>query len=254
MNRTIILLCGILILSVIFPLKISNAQTCGFGCFGLSGFYGGYTYQKYNADGLNSYIQSVQYVQSYSDSPFRLMKNFKDAKGIRVGANLFRFHYKDFLVSIKGSYQFLESEQSVSEEIGQSVNTLSTILKLNYWGIGVDFGYSVFSFLDLKFADVQITFHSAKLNINSKISDVQNEVEYKTDKASAGYFIGSGFIINLVKDYLSIEATAGYTNFKINDLKDDENNSVSFGANGTDFIKSGGLTVIGQINVGFPLY
>jgi len=254
MNRILkYLICG-LVLSVVLPLKIVDAQTCGFGCLGLSGVYGGYTYQQYNAKGLNNYIQSIQNLESRLPGLYSNFKEFKDAQGFRVGANLIRLDYKNFIFSFKGSYQFLVSEQSFSETSGQFENSISTSIKLDYWSVGVDFGYSVSSFLDLKFADVQVTFHSSKLNFSSILEGITSETEYKTDKSITGYFVGSGFILNFVKNYLSLEATAGYTNFRIKELKDDKDNSFPFGTDKDDFIKSGGLTIIGQLNIGIPLY
>ena len=37
--------------------SIAEAQTFGFGCLGFVGGYGGYSYQDYNAAGLNEYIR-----------------------------------------------------------------------------------------------------------------------------------------------------------------------------------------------------
>lgn len=251
MNITLKYMLVVLVLSVVLPLKIVDAQTCGFGCLGLSGVYGGYTYQQYKADGLNNYIG---WQRALSSAALPSIKEFKDAKGFRVGANLIRLNYKDFIFSVKGSYQFLNSKQSASEPNSQIENSVSTTLKLDYWGVGADVGYSLSSFVNLKFIDAQVTFHSAKLNINSNIAGVQSESEYKTEKTVTGYFIGSGFILNFVKNYLSFEATAGYTNFRIEELKDDKDNFFSSGTDKNDFIKSGGLTIIGQLNIGIPLY
>ncbi len=251
MNKFKIYFTGIIFISVFFlPDKIS-AQTCGFGCLGLSGVYGGYGYQQFNADGLNNFI-TLQ--EAYSSLSLPEIKKIKDAKGFRVGANLIRFDYKNFIFSLKGSYQFLESKQSVSLTSEQSENYISADLKLDYWAVGIDFGYSVSSFFDFKFADAQVTFHSSKLNLTRGIGSIKNENEYKTDKSVTGYFIGSGFILNFVKNYLSFEATAGYTNFRIKELKDDKNISIPVGNNNSDLIKSGGLTVFGQLNIGIPLY
>ncbi len=251
MNKIKIYLSVILFLSVLLPNKITNAQTCGFGCLGLSGVYGGYGYQQFNADGLNNFI-ALQ--DAYSSIALPEIKKFKDAKGFRVGANLIRFDYKDFIFSVKGSYQLLESKQTASQNSEQIENDISATLKLDYWAVGIDFGYSVSSFLDLKFADAQVTFHSAKLNLSRSSGSIKYDNEYKTDKSVTGYFIGSGFILNFVKNYLSFEATAGYTNFRIKELQDDKNILIPNGNNNSDLIKSGGLTVFGQLNIGIPLY
>ena len=45
-----------LILLMLVTWKVSTAQTFGFGCLGLSGFYAGYSQQEYNASGVNSFV------------------------------------------------------------------------------------------------------------------------------------------------------------------------------------------------------
>ncbi len=251
MNKIKIYLSVILFLSVFIPNRIANAQTCGFGCLGLSGVYGGYSYQKINSEGLISYISDHL---MYGEMALPSITEFKDAKGFRVGANLIRFNYKGLIVTVKGFYQFLESKQSYLFPNSEPGNNLNSTLKLDYYGVGADVGYSLSSFISIKFIDAQVTFHSAKLSIKSNYNEVQSESEFKSAKSFAGYFIGSGLIFNLIKDYISVEVTAGYTNFKIDNLEDDAGNKISYVSNSNRFIKSGGLTLIGQINIGIPLY
>jgi hypothetical protein len=255
MNK--LLLKFLFILFFLFARNDIYPQSCGFGCFGLSGFYGGYTYQQYNAEGLNAYLDFLNSPAS-SLKPIKI-DEFKAATGFRVGANLFRFNYKNFLVSIKGYYQFLKEEHSFSEKVDNIETTAKLSLKLNYWGAGFDLGYSTFDFLDLKLIDAQVTFNSGNLNISSNFQNSKNtEVSYKNDNNITGYSIGCGFILKLADDYLSIETTAGYSNFNINNLSDDKDNLI-LGENtqlvkGKDFIKAGGLFITAQLNVGIPLY
>ena len=225
------------------------SQSCGFGCLGLSGFYGGYTFQKYNAEGLNKYLEKGL---PGSSSQTQDIKKFEYSLGFRIGANLVRLSYKDFILTLKGYYQFLKEEKN-------PFNYTDTKYSLtnNFWGTGLDFGYSLFSFMDIKFIDAQITFHSVDLKINNSADPSNQEVDYN-NRSVKGYTIGSGLIFKVIDDYIGVELTAGYTNFKINNLSDvndnyilGENNQFS---DGKDFIKSGGLFITAQLNVGIPLY
>ena len=226
------------------------SQSCGFGCLGLSGFYGGYTFQKYNAEGLNKYLENVWL--SVGSSQIPVVKKFEYSLGFRIGANLVRLSYKDFILTLKGYYQFLKEEKN-------PFNYTDTKYSLtnNFWGTGLDFGYSLFSFMDIKFIDAQITFHSVDLKINNSADPSNQEVDYN-NRSVKGYTIGSGLIFKVIDDYIGVELTAGYTNFKINNLSDvndnyilGENNQFS---DSKDFIKSGGLFITAQLNVGIPLY
>jgi hypothetical protein len=239
-----------LIFLLLLTAKNIYSQTCGFGCFGLSGFYGGYTFQQYNADGFNQYLRNILLLNNSIQSSN--IKKFEYSLGFRVGANLVRFNYKDFIITLKGYYQFLKEEKSPF-----SYTDTKYSLTNNFWGTGLDFGYSVFSFMDVKFVDAQVTFHTVDLKINNSSNQPNQEADFNK-KSVSGYSVGSGLIFKIIDDYIGIELTAGYTNFKIDNLSD-ENNNYLLGENnklaeGLDFIKSGGLFVTAQLNVGIPLY
>jgi len=238
----------------VFLLFISirtEAQTCGFGCLGLGGFYAGYGIQNYKADGLNNLIQKA------ASSPAEQMPEFGKANGFRVGANIFRTRYNNFIFSTKGYYQFLKEENQVFQPVegDGSVNTKYT-LNLNFYGLGVDFGYSLGKLLALKFLDAQITFHSASLtSAVSSASSPLRENDYSNDKLAVGYSFGSGLIFRLVGDYISLEATAGYTKFSFDSFVNDAENSRSDEITSIKkIINDGGLFGLIQLNVGIPLY
>lgn len=58
-----------------------NAQSFGFGCLGLSGIYGGYTLQEFNAEGLNKSLNL------YNSSNSKI--DFKKSEGFRIGGIYF---------------------------------------------------------------------------------------------------------------------------------------------------------------------
>ena len=78
--------------------------------------------------------------------------------------------------------------------------------------------------------------------------------KYKSDPNVFGYTVGTGIIISLVKDYVSLEGLAGYTYLQIEDVKTDEGISFMETVPGnSNFIEAGGFTAELQINIGFPL-
>jgi|WetSurMetagenome_2_1015567.scaffolds.fasta_scaffold25397_2 hypothetical protein len=228
------------------------SQTCGFGCLGLSGFYGGYTFQKYNAEGLNTYLQKSQVIYNASQVPS--INKFEYGTGFRVGANVFRFNYKDFIVTLKGYYQYLKEEKNPFN-LSDEKFTLTN----NYWGAGFDFGCAISSLVDIKFVDAQVIFNSSELKITSSSANSNaNDMDYTNGKNETGYTVGAGFIFKIIDDYLSIEMTGGYSDLKINEIVDDKGNNLLGNNNsfveGKNFIKSGGIFVSAQLNVGIPLY
>lgn len=217
----------------------ASGQTCGFGCLGLGGFYAGYSFQKYDSELLNNSFQNVN-----TSSP-----GFGTAKGFRLGANLFRTKYKSFLFTFKGYYQFLNEEKTINSETAERTSSFKNSLDLNYWGIGFDTGLLLLSFMDLKLLDAQVTFHTAKLTITEGSEPDPGQV-FKSSKTKIGFQLGSGFIFHLAGDYISLETTAAYSKFAIDQLANEADTPYSSGK----FIEKGGLNLVVQLNVGIPLY
>lgn len=245
-----------IILTSVFILSFcirTEAQTCGFGCLGLGGFYAGYNIQKYNPAGLNGYIKAFN--ETHASTMAQPLPQFGSATGFRVGANLFRTKYNKFLFSAKGYYQFLKEDQQAVEVVSDETITTKYTLNLNYYGVGMDFGYSLGKYLDLKIADAQITFHSADLDIlaTSSSSD-QKESSFSNSSMRVGYQVGSGLVFHLVGDYISLEATAGYASFKFDKLQNTDSVSGDTVEAVSNFIENGGFFGILQLNVGIPLY
>ena len=247
----------IIILSILAFSKVSS-QTCGFGCLGLSGVYGGYSLQQYEADGLNQYLgmltnpfSSVAYPESETQ--------FKESRGFKLGINIVRADYSNFFFTFKGYYQFLSEQHSLETDFGSLQNPDPVVydikLDMNNWGIGLDFGIPLYSFIDLKIIESELKFFSPKLSIEaSKNTIFQNSSTYTPDKVKMGFSVGSGLIFNVMEDYISIEATGMYTFMEIDNLTSDlDGTPIPTDNSETQFISKGGLQAFIQLNLGIPL-
>jgi len=195
-----------------------RAQSCGFSCLGLSGIYAGYTIQEYDGTNLNKYIlNSIN-----ADKLIGAAPAFKRAEGYRFGSNIFRAEFDNYFVSAKGFYQLLKEENDFIQQIDALKRIDKYSLKLNYWGLGVDFGIPIFSFLDLKLVEGGITFFDVKLtHQRSENGNAVSKMEYESAKVDMSYYVGTGIIINIIPNYVSIEGTASYNIFTISQLEDE---------------------------------
>ena len=123
-----------------------QAQSFGFGCLGLSGFYGGYTQQQYVAEGIDDYVQL-----NNSGTQIDPSIKFKEGTGFRIGANLFRAQWDPVFITLKGFYQFMKEGHhtngninDVNSDIPSGVLKKDYQLTMNYWGVGLDFGIPLF--------------------------------------------------------------------------------------------------------------
>ncbi len=195
---------------VLFSISI-NAQTFGFGCLGFVGGFGGYSYQKYKPDGLNNYV--AEYNKTNQDSLDAPMSNFGSAAGYRVGINFFRAHITGFILTSKGFYQSLveSKDAQIISSFGSSNSNYK--VRLNTWGVGFDVGTSISGAVSWKVIDAALLFNKATFtntkNLPGSLTDIK---EYKSD-SKLGYSIGTGFILQLIDEYISIEGLAAYTVF-----------------------------------------
>ncbi len=238
-----------LILFVIAGWSNLNAQTCGFGCLGLSGVYGGYTNQNYDASNLTEYL-----ISNYSNNVD--VPKFGNGGGVKFGSNIFRAKFDGFFISAKGFYQFLEEGYNIEINDG-SLEKEKYQLETNYFGFALDFGVDVIDLLSFKLVEGGITFHDSELRVTSTFVDnsVQDAtLKYTNDKLSFGFYAGSGFILHVVQDYVSIEGTAFYSFYKLNNLsrESNTNNLVYLLPDDQNTISSGGFGASIQLNVGFP--
>lgn len=225
------------------------AQTCGFGCLGLSGAYAGYTYEQYSANGIDEIVKSFKEKNALTGNV-----DFKEARGYRFGANIFRAQFNHFFFSAKGFYQFLKEEKSKFSSPSNVPTEEKYTLTLNHWGVGLDLGIPVFNFLDLKLVEGGVTFYNSgfKAQVNRDGKEVST-IEYENNKTDIGYYLGSGIIIHIIKDYISLEGTAFYHKLNITQMNPLENSSLQLPLPGESFVDKGGLGGTVQLNIGFPL-
>ena len=244
-----IFLVIILLSSPILP------QSFGFGCLGFVGGFGGYSYQEYKPNGLNRYVQNFNSINSeYIENK---MSEFGKATGYRVGINVFRAKFTGFFISAKGYYQQMhENHSAVVYQTAIGID-YGYDLKLKSWGVGLDLGIPITTYLSWKIVDGSVLINSATFieTINSSQGTAVNK--FNNDKTEIGYSVGTGFIFDILKDYISIEGVASYSHFSIDKMKADndsgylEYNNQEGSAN--KFIDSGGFNAVIQLNLGFPL-
>lgn len=241
----------ILIFYCIFFIN-SHAQTFGFGCLGLSGFYAGITHQYYETVGINEYINSESIKNNIN-----LDMEFKRGTGYRVGANIFRAKFSKAFITAKGYYQFLkETHNTQVNNDALGTKNYRYELSLNHWGVGLDLGFPIFSILDFKLLEGHVTFFNPEFS--KEVLDANNNVleedKFTTDKVKIGYFVGSGMILHLIPDYVSIEASAGYSFFIIDKFNDGNNNVlIPVPSSKNNAINKSKFSATVQLNVGFPL-
>lgn len=243
----------IFFLLFIFTLQILP-QSLGFGCFGFVGGFGGYSYQQYQPTGLNKFVANFNSINSeYIENE---LSEFNTASGYRVGINFFRAKYAGFFVTAKGFYQQLRESKS-AEVIPTSVTiNYDFDLKLISWGFGIDLGIPITSYLSWKIVDGSILINNARFTETINSSQGTQVNKYSNDKTEFGYTIGTGFILDVLEDYISLEGVASYTQITIDKMKAEDGTDVIYypDINTTEkFIKYGGFNAVVQLNVGFPL-
>jgi len=233
-----------------------QSQTFGFGCLGFVGGYGGFTYQEYNAKGLNEFVQ--QFNEAKASTLQSDLNEFKYATGYRVGINIFRASFEGgFMVTAKGYYQSLGQKSEVTENIPEGISNYSFDLDLKNWAIGFDVGINLTSGISWKILDGAVHFNKVKLTNTVNKPGYTEIHKFISDENVFGYSVGTGFIVYIVKDYISIEGLAGYTGLTIDEMKLEDETTFSPEPLNTQksvkFIDSGGFTAVVQLNVGFPL-
>ncbi len=251
-SKTITLL---LFLFLIFN-NVIKAQSFGFGCLGFVGGYGGYSYQAYDASGLNTYVNNFNY--SNKDSMLSSMGKFGKATGYRVGINFFRANIKGFILTTKGFYQYLIEKNSATTISEQGNSTSIYELDIKNWGIGIDLGTTISGALSWKVIDAALLINTITFTNTRNMPGPETSVKsYSNENSVLGYSFGTGFILSIIDQYISIEGTAGYTLFNVDRMKSGDGNEMPLTENSTqpmrNFIANGGFNAVVQLNVGFPL-
>ena len=233
-----------------------NAQSFGFGCLGFVGGYGGFSYQEYKAEGLNNYINVFNDIRS--DSLVSPMESFSKAQGYRVGLNFFRAKVENFVLTTKGYYQSISEKHEALEKFAAGTSSTTMKLEIRNWGIGVDLGISLTKWMSWKVVDGAVHFNNITFTNTSNPTGGNTKImKYRNASANLGYSIGTGFILEIIDEYFSIEGSAGYTKIDVDNLQMDDGTLLTENETTedlmSDFINAGGFSAVIQLNVGFPL-
>ena len=237
----------IALLSFLFLFTNLNAQTFGFGCLGLSGIFGGYGYQFYDASGLNKYIRDKV---ANGELPQIDNQDFKQAQGAFVGLNLFRAKFSSTFLTLKGFYQFAQERKEFPIE-----NSQSEIYEMNfnYFGVALDFGIRLGSFVAFKLIDAGATYSDVNLKVNSTVENGEYLLrEYKPENPVIGYFVGSGLVFNIIENYINLEITARYHFTKYSDFVTSSSQRL-LNDDTINIIEKAGIQATAQLNLGIPL-
>lgn len=244
----------ILFLVLIFASQILP-QSFGFGCLGFVGGFGAFTYQQYNANGLNRYVANFN--TTYSEYLDNEMGEFTKATGYRLGVNVFRAKFSGLFFTAKGFYQQLLEDHSARVYQTAIGIDYEYDLKIKSWGIGADIGIPVTDFLSWKILDGSILVNSARFTETINSSQGTAVKKYVNDETEIGYSLGTGFIIEIIKNYISIEGSASYTQLTIDKMvNEDGSGNLNFNSRSSseeNFISGGGFNAVVQLNLGFPL-
>jgi hypothetical protein len=247
-----------------FSVSLFNNTNAQDGCFGIgsffkqiinSGLYAGYGFQEFSAEGFNNYIRDFN--QNPDKNFSTPMDEFGYAKGFGFGLNLLQFLTGDLVFGMKASYHILkekhESVQTIPEGLRNEFN-----LTLKSFQIGFSFAYYVSKHLDLKITELTLTFNSADLEITKSGTNLpDNKQEYTSVDNPIGVSVASGLTLYIIPPYISVEGTAGYSFFYIDDMRNEDTgrrlpvyentNSVM-----TNFIDGGGIFAFAQLNIAIP--
>ena len=234
----------------------TQAQSFGFGCLGLVGGYGGYSYQQYQPGMLGSYINQFNTTATLSGDA-RKIDDFGKAEGYRFGLNFFRAKFSGFFITAKGYYQVLSESHDGTQLYRSGIYNYDYDLKLKSWGVGLDIGIPIFNGLHWKILDGTLLINSARLTETVNSFAGTSVQKFNNEKTEFGYSLGSGVIVELLKNYISLEGIVGYSYLRIDKMRTDENFQFKDLLDSPDenepFIKSGGFNAVLQLNVGFPL-
>ena len=251
-------------LAILILLSISSSSQAQQDCCGAgslmsvlfnSGVYGGYGIQKFNANGLNHYIDV--YNKKRTSTLTQKMDSFEQVKGFRVGANVFQFLVDDILLGMKVSYQWMKEKNEARANLTAGGTARREYeLTLKQFGIGMSVAYYANKYIDIKIADLFLTWNSADL-VN-RLVELNNATEQKLTSTEnpIGFNVAAGLTFYPLPPYIALEATVGYAFFSIDKmqfedgslLQVDEDTSEAM----TNFIDTGGIYAFIQLNLVIP--
>lgn len=233
-----------------------NAQELGFGCLGLVGGFGGYTSQGVHTDELNDFVRS--YNTLHKDSLYQGMGQFGNLKGFRLGVNLLRQNLQGMILTFKVFYEnLIERKSGIILVSSQQENTFTELAMKNF-GIGIDIGTELTRSLNLKIIDATIVFSQIRFteSLHNQAGQIVNYV-YTAEDEPIGVTLGTGFIFELIDDYVSLEGSAGYMFVETRNMKTTEGRYLTKGPRSDEkmkyIINSGGFNATLQLNIGVTL-
>lgn len=233
-----------------------NAQELGFGCLGLVGGFGGYTSQGVHTDELNDFVRS--YNTLHKDSLYQGMGQFGNLKGFRLGVNLLRQNLQGMILTFKVFYEnLIERKSGIILVSSQQENTFTELAMKNF-GIGIDIGTELTRSLSLKIIDATIVFSQIRFteSLHNQAGQIVNYV-YTAEDEPIGVTLGTGFIFELIDDYVSLEGSAGYMFVETRNMKTTEGRYLTKGPRSDEkmkyIINSGGFNATLQLNIGVTL-
>jgi hypothetical protein len=182
-----------------------------------------------------------------------VLNSFDNSTGFRVGLNLFRATFNNNIVlTAKGYYQALYKTNTSRIENENNYNyTLD--LDIRNWSLGFDVGWEFTEIISWKILDGSLNFNNVTLTQTSDLPGESDVNKYKSDSGVLGYSLGTGIIVAVLKDYVSIEGIVGYSQIVIENVFNDSGTPFLNSNYNEKFIDSGGFSAVIQLNVGFPL-
>lgn len=241
----------LIIIFIVLSFISVQAQSFGFGCLGLVGGYGGFTYQQYQPGLLKDYVIEFNTLKS------KQLDDFGKADGYRFGVNFFRARFSGFFLTAKGFYQQLEESHDAQKISRTGLEDFNYELKLKSFGVGLDIGIPIHNRLLWKIVDGAVLVNTVRMTETVNRFMGTNVRKFDNEKTEIGYSVGSGLVLDILKNYVSIEGIIGYSFFQINRMISEDKikfeDLLSNPEENKPFIKSGGFSATVQLNVGFPL-
>jgi hypothetical protein len=174
-----------------------------------------------------------------------------------VGINFFRANFTGFILTSKGFYQSLveSKDAQIISTFGASNSNYK--VRLNTWGVGFDVGTTISGAVSWKVIDAALLFNKATFTNTKNMPGSFTDIKEFKSNSKLGYSIGTGFILQLIDEYISIEGLAAYTVLSIDELQLSDGTKLTVNENSTqpmnNLIDAGGFNAVVQLNVGFPL-
>ncbi len=250
----IVLYWTVLIGSLSMQSNVYAQEEVGFGCLGFVGGFAGYEFHQVEAPGLNRYVANLN--QRLMDTTGQSFAPFDMIKGFRFGINFLRQDIAGVRFTLKGFYHTLSQKTEYEYEGQDEVFKNSLQLDRNNFGLGIDLGMSLFPLVSWKIVDAALVFTNISLKKTLNGSNYSINEKYKAVENKIGYSIGSGIIIHIIGDYVTLEGMAAYSKYSVAELKNAAGGYFTDGEGSgevvTDFITAGGFNAAVQMNIGFP--